>query len=626
MHRYIALIWNAEDCESGALAQRTEAAMTGASPSWRSVYRSHGVLVIQHIGSATHLYTLSNTQGIVLGSMFARASQASDRCAPVELGPKETQRIVDTKGRYLVDNYWGSYIAVIRDNGRACCSLLRDPTGNLACFHAKCNRIDVFFADMEDFTRYFSTRLSINWEYIAAHILCGRELSRECALHEIEDIPGGECITLSREGERRTPLWHPSRFCIDDPLENEQEAMSELRSAVFGVVRALAAEHSSILVRLSGGLDSSIVTSCLADFENGPRITCLNFYLESDEAQKAAPAPGLNRENLAKYRRLVDRADERRFARSVAGRHGFRLIEREKRPELYDLRRVWTAPLAPRPSDYGLLIDEDEAESNCAAENEATACFTGEAGDTVFFCTLRAIGALDYAYAHPLGPQLLSHIGATSTLSRESIARVCFKVIKYGLLGLPLPSPFDPMKRPHLLREEVAAAVRMDYFHHPWLDLAPKLCPGKRVHVNGVAHSVPYYHRVFRRERIAPSVHPLASQPVVETCLRIPTYILLAEGISRGLARRTFRDLLPPEVVARTMKGAALSFWPRLVRLNSKFLRESLLGGLLVSKGLLDRLKLEQFLVEDQSFLSIQPLQILDYLDCEAWLRQWNST
>src|SRR6185437_5510623 len=112
-------------------------------------------------------------------------------------------------------------------------------------------------------------------------------------------------------------------------------------------------------------------------------------------------------------------------------RFGFPLYEFEKRVLDYDLTKASAAPLASRPSTYVFAIDEDAAESDYAAEHGATACFTGQAGDTVFFSTQRTIGPLDYAYLHGLRPELFRHMADAITLSRESAPRVIQKVLRY---------------------------------------------------------------------------------------------------------------------------------------------------------------------------------------------------
>lgn len=625
MQRYFAFLWDPADTDSSSRIASIQSALL-SSPPWRLAYGNDGALVVHEPlrQRSASVHALADLQGVVIGSLYRRTIGDSAARPAEHLDDMETRHIVTSGGRHLVRNYWGTYVAIVYDRKHRACSVMRDPTGNLACFHANVGNFHVFFSDMEDFTRYVTTCLSINWRHIAARLLAGFVLSRESAVNELEDIPGGECVTISAGGEDRRTLWHPGRFCTEDSLEEEGQACRELRSCVLGVVRTLASEHETVMALLSGGLDSSIVTSCLSQAPRRPEVACLNFYATPDSSAPSThhTAPGLDTENAAKVRRVAGSADEREYARRVARRCGFRLLETPRRVGDLDFPRIYQAPLAPRPSGYAFLADEDKTECESAVATRATACFTGQGGDSVFYATLRAIGALDYAYLHPFGPRLIRQLFLTAASSRESLPHVLAKVVKYGYLRLSLPPAFQPMKRPNLLKDDAVSSVPNDYFRHPWLDAAPRLCPGKHNHVLGVTHSVPLYHNIYHRERIAPSVHPLASQPVVETCLRIPTYVLLADGISRGLARRAFRDLLPAEVLRRTVKGSGVRFYQNIVRRNIGSLRERLLDGVLVREGLLDRDKLERYLTADQVFLTVQAEQILDYTACEAWVTQ----
>jgi asparagine synthase (glutamine-hydrolysing) len=504
------------------------------------------------------------------------------------------------------------------------CRLLRDPSANLACYHAKWDAIHIFFSELEDLKRYVPISLSIDWRHIAARLLIGPTLSTACALNEIDDIPGGQLMTISKRAEQRTLLWSPHHLCCEDAFEDERKSAAELRAAVFCVVHAFASEHDNIAVLLSGGLDSSIVASCLSQQTSRQNVTCINFYITGNSAAPAKDQsfPGLSGENLAKVRRVIGNADEREFAQKVARKCGFPLVERERTVFTLDFQRLYDAPLAPRPSGYAFLQDEDDIECALAATTRSTACFTGQGGDSVFYATSLAVGAIDYAYLHPFGTRLIREIASAVNLSRESFAHVLQKVIKHGYLRLPLPPTFDPRALPHLLKDEVQTSVPDDYFHHPWIDVKSSLCPGKHRHVLGIATSVPGYDNVYHRERIAPSVHPLAAQPVVEACLRTPTYALLTGGISRGLARCAFEDILPPEVFRRTVKGTGTALYQNSVRRNMEGIAEHLLDGVLVQKKLLDHDKLEAYLVDGQPFLTVQPVQILDYLACEAWATQ----
>lgn len=628
MQSYLAFLWNPDDSASAARVVAIESALMAASKPWAVVYKNSGVTVIHHphCNRFANVHLLANRCGVVLGSLFRRSnSDGTMHSAVVHVDPPESARILQSEGGHLVRNYWGSYFAIVYDASTASANVLRDPTATLACYRTNLDGVQVFFSELDDFQQYIPQPLSVNWAHIAGRLLAGKYWTRDCGLREIEDVPGGEWITFSRQGEKRSVLWHPAHFCLQGPLEDEQKAAQELRASVVSVVHALASQHTDILVKLSGGLDSSIVATCLAQLNTRPHITCMNYYFETDNDDQAIRsfAAGVADENRARLRRVIARADEREFARTVALKCGFELLEIQRRVTNIDLRLLAQAPLTPRPPNYIFFVDEDPVEMECVDNTHATACFSGDAGDTVFYCTLRAIGALDYAYLHPFGSRLLHHIRVTAALSGESTARVLGKVIRHGFLGIKLPPPYEPMRRPHLMRDEAAAAVSPDYFSHPWEEIARALCPGKRNHVSGIAASGLFSTFVRRRERQAPSVRPLASQPVVETCLRIPSYVLLADGISRGLARRAFRDILPPEVARRTVKGLSVGFWTTVVRRNIPFLRERLMDGILVRKGLLDRAKIDRFLVTDQPFLTIGVDQIIDYLQCEAWLGRW---
>ncbi len=630
MHRYFIFCWNADNRQCTARVEQLELALLAAPETWAVAFRATGVLVAHRPSGreTADLHLLADGRGLVLGSLFHRECQVGGRPSDVNFGEPETDRIVISCGRHLVRHYWGSYIAIIYDSKARSFGLLRDPTANLPCYRANWSGVHVFFSDMADLKHFIPISLSVNWNHLAARLLCGNRLSRECSVHEIEDIPGGEYLTPSGEGFTHLTLWHPAQFCIEDGLQDEARALDELQHTVLNVVHALASRHSDVIIKLSGGLDSSIVASCLARYANGPKVTCVNFYIsnEHNDVSNASLPAGLDKDTLRKVRRIIGSADERPQARNVARQCGFRLVEREKRLEDFDVRRISEAPLAPRPSNYAYVLDEDEVERDLAIDCGATACFTGEAGDTVFYNTQRVLAPLDHAYLHPFGSEIFRHITHAATLSGESIPRIIAKVIRHGVLRTNLPYPYDPMQRPNLLTDDIKATVPPGYFRHPWETPGSSLCPGKQSHVAGVAQSALFYPYAFHRDRVAPSVHPLASQPVVETCLRIPTYVLLLDGVSRGLARRAFRNLLPTDVIRRTAKGSPMAFWQRAVRQNVRLVRDLLCSGTLVREHVLDRRKLEAYLADDQPFLTVQADQIIDYLGCEAWVNQVNCT
>src|SRR3546814_5721791 len=57
-----------------------------------------------------------------------------------------------------------------------------------------------------------------------------------------------------------------------------------------------------------------------------------------------------------------------------------------------------------------------------------------------------------------------------------------------------------------------------------------------------------------------PVIHPLLSQPVIEHCLAIPTWLQCAGGCDRSIARQAFKPDLPAKVIERRGKGSPQGF------------------------------------------------------------------
>jgi asparagine synthase (glutamine-hydrolysing) len=155
---------------------------------------------------------------------------------------------------------------------------------------------------------------------------------------------------------------------------------------------------------------------------------------------------------------------------------------------------------------------------------------------------------------------------------------------------------------------------------HPWIVAAAHLPPAKRLQSAALVDLV---HAPAPCEALeaAPACHPLISQPLIETCLRIPSDVLLLGGRLRGLAHEAFRQYVPEAILKRDSKGATRSYLVRIVRENVPLIRECLLDGLLMSEQLIDRARLEAHLVKDQPLRPGQLFPLLSCITAELWLR-----
>jgi asparagine synthase (glutamine-hydrolysing) len=115
------------------------------------------------------------------------------------------------------------------------------------------------------------------------------------------------------------------------------------------------------------------------------------------------------------------------------------------------------------------------------------------------------------------------------------------------------------------------------------------------------------------------------SQPLIELCLQIPSYVWIAGGRDRAIARRAFMRALPPQIVRRQGKGAIDQHNLAICDANESYLRETLLNGVLVREGLLDRARLESYLAHGASRAGFEYNDVLRHHLCtEAWLRRWS--
>jgi asparagine synthase (glutamine-hydrolysing) len=90
------------------------------------------------------------------------------------------------------------------------------------------------------------------------------------------------------------------------------------------------------------------------------------------------------------------------------------------------------------------------------------------------------------------------------------------------------------------------------------------------------------------------------------------------------LARRAFEGDVPRQITRRFAKGRIDQNMRNILDANLPFVRELLLDGQLVRRGLLDRASLELYLSREHSPADFQYNEILyEHVSTEAWLRKW---
>jgi asparagine synthase (glutamine-hydrolysing) len=534
--------------------------------------------------------------GVVLGRLFKADLENAPLIVDSEPTDRVAQEISRTDGRYLVENYWGTYIAILRGSaGNA--HIIRDSSGKIPCYYTRVANVTIAFSDLADLAPLGLPELTVNWQYLAAFIYFSQLQVRACAFREVTELLAGERLEVNGDSVHQTSFWDPRDVCRHRRIDRYEEAVTELRRVTQRCIDAWAGTHRMILLSLSGGFDSAVVLGSLCKSPDHGDITCVTHY----------PAD--------------PREDERKYARLAAARGGVELLEEPMNSSEQRLdARLLLMPKTPKPTASGLAGSlQLEVIKRLASRTGACALWTGQGGDHIFFqTTTSCVSAADYASIHGFRFGLLGAINDAARLSRQPYWSVLKSTWKSGRSSGKSSEYRDRevfFVDPKLLPDEPA-----QYVAHPWDCDADDLPRGKQIQIRFLAE-VMNRHRPVSRHEYAPQHHPLLSQPLVELCLQIPTYLLVQGGHERALARAAFCDRVPPEIIRRHDKGSIVSHVTELIRRGADFIRELLLEGVLAGQGLIVRGELDPYIVEGEPLREEHYPSLMACIAAEVWAR-----
>lgn len=548
---------------------------------WSVVTREAQILVLVH-GASVCERGHTGAALTILGSFKDEGGRVGSGAAAVRI-------------ERLMNCGWGSYVAIVEgDDDRRL--VFRDPGGRVPCFAASFGRGCIIFSDLEDALACGWRPQGVAWEFMAALIQDGRIRDGRTALASVVEILPGQSI--GDDGRIETH-WLPHRF-VGDAIETAGAAKIALRDAVDKATAAAASGHDRILHLLSGGLDSSLALACLTRVAGKERIKALTF------------TQGENSE-----------LDEVRYARIAADAAGVELFVSDFHPSSVQLERAAAIVGQPRPLGYIFSIENDDAESEHATLWGADVCTSGAGGDGLFYQLRARTYCADYLRRYGPGPGALQAAYDNARLSRVSFWRALSEGWRLAYGGAPF-APEASAPNCYLSRECAGAGFGwLDA--HPWFAASESWSPGKRLHVWAVLDCLNLFYP-YRRARVAETSLPFVSQPVIETVLRIPSWLLSSGGRDRSLIRDAFSDIVPARILARNAKGAMDGYYAEVCAANAAYVRERLLDGVLVKQDLLNRAAIERDLPPGADPADGRELPLLQVLALEIWAAAWAGT
>ena len=492
-------------------------------------------------------------------------------------------------GRQLIASCWGDYVAFLCGPEADTVTIIRAPSGGVPAFRTSIGEVVLISSDVTLLLALSETNPRIDWRFVAHHLAFPHLRAGATGLAGVDELFAGDGTVFTPQGAGRLGLWNPWDFAAAErQIVNAREAQIVVRQAVEDAVRGLVRPYRSALLELSGGLDSSVLAAAIA--ASGAKADAINLVTPGTEG------------------------DERGYARATAEVCGLTLAERAVAGDV-DLTAPLPARLA-RPGIPAILGPADNLLTGLARDGGVDVFVSGTGGDCVFCSPASAAPAADAWRRFGPGRQFLRAACAIAEIHDTTLwtaGSMAWRQAHRPPIHRLWPNNHAFLVRDRLPREP-------DF--HPWLVEPADALPGRRSHIRAVIAAFAHLDG-YARHRVAPSVFPLLSQPVMEACFRIPTWMWIDGGRNRAVARQAFRDILPAKVLDRRSKGGMDAYCIRNFEANRSRLEPFLLDGHLAQASLLDRPLVASFLRQpvgsgDQRFYRLLPI-----IDAEAWARSW---
>lgn len=523
--------------------------------------------------------------GIIVGDLYSHSGEPIRDASQLVCPPSDI-----AVRHHILENYWGDYILVLPGaDDPSEVSVMRSPSSacDLQCVYSLRNGKGFVTSDISLATRLGLYRRRVDFDYIAHRLIYpDLKTSRTGQAGISELLPG--CTMHLRNGNVRVNQdWSPWNFVgAEMRYADRHEAALAIRNAITLVVRTWANHDESVLLELSGGLDSSIVGACLKHSQ--VKVTCSTL---------TAPVPG---------------ADEREYGDLVAAMLGVELSATElgydDAPFDFPVPQEFVTPVIG-PLQYAI----DKAMQTTAERTGTTSYFSGAGGDTVFCYLNNAAPAADAFREAGLstGIQAIRDLSMFHQCTYWKAGRLTLRKLiqskgqQYEVDCTLLPSRM-PLPEPEL---------------HPWLSQPTKTLPGDRQRIFELS-ATQFFRDSCARSLTRPFRMPLLSQPVIEACLRAPSWMWFSGGQNRAIARHAFSDVLPSKILARKSKGTFTAYLGALYRRKIDKMLDFLLEGELQSHNLLDADALRQFPKGELPREGSSFMQIFQLCTLENWIRR----
>lgn len=436
-----------------------------------------------------------------------------------------------------------------------------------------------------------SAPLVVSWQALRSYLYRPELRQVSTCLVGMTELPPGELVRIDERSLVGERIWRPDDFMPGRITMSFDEAAEELRAIAIPVICAWAKMLGPVAVAASGGVDSSFI--CAALKAGDESFTCVTI--------STADASG----------------DERAFVHMLGDHLGVRTKSAIYDPKTVDPQRGVSAGLA-RPTRKAFMAALDTALFQASGSVGASVTFDGNGGDNLFCFLHSSAPVVDRLRCEGLGRGFLLtflDMCRVTGCDMPTMARATMR--RLGRSEFP-GWPADTS----LLAGVPEAPERLEPLT-PWFQTDVGRHGGKRDHLALIMRAQHHVHGLTTCG--LPRFSPIMSQPLVEFCLSIPTWIWPEGGINRALARSAFATELPREILTRTSKSGPDSFIRRSFDQHRPTIRNLLMDGLLAQHEVIDRSAVDEALNTDAISGGDIVYRLLDLAEAESWARSWQN-
>jgi asparagine synthase (glutamine-hydrolysing) len=510
--------------------------------------------------------------------------------------------LYEEHGVDFVERLEGMFALALFDRSRGRLLLARDRLGKKPLVWTRLADGTLAFAsELKAFAGLPAFRADPDLAALDAYLALQYVPGTRTGLRGVHRLAPASVLVVEGDAQTERVYWEPN--VVEEPLTDGQW-LERVRDEVSQAVRRRLVADVPLGALLSGGIDSAVVVSQMAQAGGGPVRTFTVGFAEQ-------------------------RYDERTYARAVAERWSTRheeiLLEPDAAATLPRLADAFDEPLGDEAALPLFLICE-------AARREVTVALVGDGGDESFagYERYAAMGLADRvpAPAARAGARLLRALPSARDERRSTLFRAARfldasaapRAERYGRLMevFTLPqraSLWTPAARSEIgtlasagfllgrpPTDDVAGLQELDVMTYLPGDLLPKS------DIASMAHSLELRS-------------PLLDHRVVELGLSLPDSLKLHGRVGKHALRLAFADDLPPSVAERGKAGfgAPLAKWFR--NELRPLARELLLDERARSRGWFDPRALERILDEHAAERADHGHRLWTLVMLELWQR-----